>query len=87
MELEKGKTYQSSMEEMPSNFYFLGTLGAIALSAMFFLMGRKSLAFFIGLWPPTILAMGLFYKILRPSHEPVGEQLSRAAEQVTKTTR
>jgi hypothetical protein len=33
------------------------TLGSIAASLAFYLSGKKNLAFFIGLWPPTFLAL------------------------------
>ncbi len=33
------------------------TLGSIAASLAFYLSGKKGLAYFIGLWPPTLLAL------------------------------
>lgn len=81
--MEKRETYLGAMEEMPTQSYFLLSLGAIALSATLFLMGRRSLATFIGLWPPTILGFALFYKLLRPSREDVAQQMRRVQEKIT----
>jgi hypothetical protein len=33
------------------------TLGSIAASLSLYLSGKKDLAFFVGLWPPTFLAL------------------------------
>jgi hypothetical protein len=60
---------QKQFEQMPSSFYYWAVLGSIAASALLMLMGKNRLAVFVGLWPPTLLNMGLFNKILRPSHE------------------
>lgn len=86
MEEKTTERYTAAMETLPSQIYLLGALGSIAMSALFFLSGRRSLAYFVGLWAPTILSFALFYKLLRPSREPVGEEMHRAAEKVTKTT-
>lgn len=66
---QEGKSYLASMEEISSQTYFLSTLATIGLSAMFFITGRRSIAYFIGLWAPTILIMGLFAKMLHPGRE------------------
>ncbi|MBI2953814.1 MAG: hypothetical protein HYY30_05835 [Chloroflexi bacterium] len=63
---ETTKSYEQSLEEFPSNGYFLATVGSIGLASSLFLLGKKDLAFFIGLWTPTILLTGLFFKLLRP---------------------
>jgi hypothetical protein len=60
---------QEQMEKMPSSFYYWAVIGSIVGSAALMLMGKSRLAMFVGLWPPTLLNLGLFNKILRPSHE------------------
>jgi hypothetical protein len=60
---------QDQIEKLPSSFYYWAVIGSIAASALLMLMGKTRLATFVGLWPPTLLNMGLFNKILRPSHE------------------
>ncbi len=65
----EGKGYLQSAEELSSRSYFLGAFASICISALFFVTGRRSIAYFIGLWAPTILIMGLFAKTLRPGKE------------------
>jgi hypothetical protein len=60
---------QDRIEKLPASFYYWAVIGSIATSALLMLMGKSRLATFVGLWPPTLLNMGLFNKILRPSHE------------------
>jgi hypothetical protein len=61
--------FQEQIEKLPSSFYYWAVIGSIAGSALLLLMGKSRLAMFVGLWPPTLLNLGLFNKILRPSHE------------------
>jgi hypothetical protein len=58
---------EKTAENAPNRFYFLATIGAIAISALFFISGRRNWAMFFGQWPPTILALGLMSKLLHPS--------------------
>jgi hypothetical protein len=82
--MEERKDYMATVEEAPTQYYFMAALGSIAISGLLFLIGRRNLAFFVGLWPPTILALALFSKMLHPSHENVGEQISRTAKRFTE---
>lgn len=82
--MEERKAYMATVEETPTQVYFLAALASIGISGLLFLTGRRSLAFFVGLWPPTILALALFSKMLRPSHEPVGEQMSKTVKKFTE---
>jgi len=59
-----------SVENLPSAVYYGGVIGSIVLSLGLFLSGRKQTAIFVGLWAPTILNLGLYNKLLRPSQEP-----------------
>lgn len=63
------------MERMPSTVYYAGVLASIGLSIALFLSGRKHSAIFVGLWAPTILNLGLYNKLLRPSQEPETKDL------------
>lgn len=56
-------------EGVPTNVYLGGVVGSIVVSALLFMMGKKNLGIFVGLWPPTLLNMALFMKRLRPSDE------------------
>jgi hypothetical protein len=58
-----------SLENMPSSVYYGSVIGSILLSAGLFLSGKRLAAIFVGLWAPTILNLGLYNKLLRPSKE------------------
>ena len=57
------------IEKMPSTVYYGGVLGSIVLSIALFASGKRETGIFVGLWAPTILNLGLYNKLLRPSHE------------------
>ncbi len=59
-----------TLENMPSTVYYGGVLGSIALSIALFASGRRETGIFVGLWAPTILNLGLYNKLLKPSQEP-----------------
>ncbi|MGI8553956.1 MAG: hypothetical protein ACR2PL_24695 [Dehalococcoidia bacterium] len=57
------------IENLPASVYYWASIGSIAASALFMLLGRKNLSIFVGLWPPTFAVLGLFNKQLHPSQE------------------
>jgi hypothetical protein len=63
------KGLMGAVESLPSSAYLYGSLGAIGLSALLRIAGRKEFANFVGLWPPTILSLAMLNKMLRPSKE------------------
>lgn len=78
----QSKNPMRQAEDLPATVYFGGVVASIVLSAALFIMGRRNLGIFVGLWPPTILNMALFNKQLRPSQElerGMGSQIDRAA--------
>lgn len=64
------KDFLDSMENLPSSTYYNSVFGSIALSILLYIFGKKEAAIFVGLWAPTILNLGMYNKILRPSKEP-----------------
>ncbi|MER3421813.1 MAG: hypothetical protein C4290_15375 [Chloroflexota bacterium] len=60
---------QAMIENLPAPVYLYATVGSIGLSLLLRTFGRKELANFVGLWPPTILALAMLNKQLRPSRE------------------
>jgi len=56
-------------ENLPSSIYLYATGASILASLILFLRKKRDVSLFVGLWAPTILNMGLFYKFLRPSRE------------------
>lgn len=61
-------------EEMPSKVYMAAVAGSILASMGLMMAGRRDAAIFVGLWPPTILNMALYYKLVRPSQESMTGQ-------------
>lgn len=57
------------IESLPASVYYWATIGSIAASAVFMLLGKKNLSIFVGLWPPTFAVIGLFNKQLHPSQD------------------
>lgn len=64
-----------TIENLPSTVYYGGVLGSIVISIAMYLSGRRHAAIFVGLWAPTILNLGLYNKLLRPSQEPEMQDL------------
>jgi hypothetical protein len=58
-----------TIENLPSGVYYGGVFGSILLSVGLYLSGRREAGIFVGLWAPTILNLGLYNKLLRPSQE------------------
>jgi hypothetical protein len=73
--------YLKMMEGIPTQAYLRAALGAIALSALLRLFGKKDAAVFVGQWPPTFILFALAYKLLRPSEEGPSEDVYQAARQ------
>lgn len=59
----------SFMETIPTSTYYFGMIGSILASLWLFISGRRWESLFVGLWAPTLISAGLFYKLLRPSRE------------------
>ena len=51
--------------KVPSGTYLSLGIGAMVLSWLFLISGRKNLANFIGQWVPTILIVGLYNKLVK----------------------
>jgi hypothetical protein len=60
---------QGALENLPASAYLYATMGAMGMSLLLRLMGRKDFANFVGLWPPTIVALALMNKQIKPSRE------------------
>jgi hypothetical protein len=67
---EPTKSIMEMQEMIPSPIYAYAAGASVLASALLFFTRRsKDWALFVGQWAPTILAMGLFYKALKPSRE------------------
>ncbi len=74
------ETYLKLMEEVPTRAYLGAATGAIALSALLRVFGKKDAAIFVGQWPPTFILFALAYKTLRPSNEDVSQDGHQAVQ-------
>ena len=59
------KTIEHYTSQVPSGTYLSLAVGAIGLSAMLHLAGRKNDSQFVGHWVPTILLLGLYNKLVK----------------------
>lgn len=59
------KTIESYTSELPSGSFLSVAIGAMALSLLLMLTGRRNLANFVGQWAPTILILGLYNKLVK----------------------
>lgn len=77
------ETYLKMMEDVPTQAYLSAALGAIGLSMVLRLCGKKDAAVFVGQWPPTFILFALAYKLLRPSDEDVMTNSREAVHQAS----
>jgi hypothetical protein len=59
------RTIESATAKIPSATYLTVAIGAMGLSWIMLLAGRKNIANFIGQWVPTVLIMGLYNKTVK----------------------
>lgn len=76
----------ATMEEMPVRLYLSAAIGSLALSALLFVAGKRTAALFIGQWPPTLILLSLFYRLLRPSEEDTRRGLKRTFSRAKSAT-
>ena len=70
------------LDKVPGQlWYILGVL-SIVVSLVFQLMGKKNYADFVGKWPPTFFAVGLYHKLVRPGSEDAMGQVSSMAANI-----
>jgi len=62
---ELTKQIEHYTSQVPSGTYLSLAVGAIGLSAVLHLAGRKHDAQFVGHWVPTILLLGLYNKLVK----------------------
>lgn len=51
--------------KVPSDAFLFAALGAMALSLAFEVAGHVRLSRFVGMWPPSLLAMGVYNKLVK----------------------
>jgi hypothetical protein len=59
------KMIESQTARIPSGVYLSVGLGAMALSWLVLMAGRRDIANFVGQWVPTLLIVGLYNKLVK----------------------
>ena len=70
-----------ALDAVPSQFWYTAGVVSILASAILQIAGKKQMALFVGQWPPTFFAVGIYHKLVRPGSEDAMSQWSRAAQQ------
>ncbi len=70
-----------ALDAVPSQFWYIAGIVSILASAILQFTDRKQLALFVGQWPPTFFAVGLYHKLVRPGNEDAAGQTASAAQQ------
>ncbi len=65
------------VDQIPGQVWYTLGIVSILLSLIFQIMGRKNWADFVGKWPPTFFAIGLYHKLVRPGSEDVAGQFQQ----------
>lgn len=60
-----------ALDAVPGQVWYIAGVASILASAYCQLTDRKQMALFIGQWPPTFFAVGLYHKLIRPGSEQV----------------
>ncbi len=75
------------VDQIPGQVWYTLGIVSILASAGFQIAGKKNWADFVGKWPPTFFAVGLYHKLVRPSSEDVVGQLQGAGQQLQERSR
>jgi hypothetical protein len=59
------RVVEQQAAKLPSGAFLLGSLGAMAVSFLCEVAGRRRASRFIGLWPGPLLSMGIYVKLVR----------------------
>ena len=65
------------LDEVPYQLWYTLGIGSVAASAILQAIDRKNAADFVGKWPPTFLAVGLYHALVRPGDEDVARKVRR----------
>lgn len=57
------------LDAVPGQVWYIAGVVSILASAYCQFTDRKQMALFIGQWPPTFFAVGLYHKLVRPGSE------------------
>ena len=58
-----------ALDSVPGQLWYILGVASIVTSLVLQVMGKKNWADFVGKWPPTFFAVGLYHKLVRPGNE------------------
>lgn len=59
------RVLEQQTAKIPSHWFLAAALGTMALSAGLELTGRRRLSRFVGMWPASLLTLGVYNKLVK----------------------
>ena len=75
------------LDGVPSQLWYILGISSVVASMILQATGNKNWADFVGKWPPTLLLLGLYHKLLRPGNENATGQATNVAKKVDQASR
>ena len=64
-ESELTRLIEQQAARIPSHYFLVGALGAMAASIAFEVSGNQRMSRFVGMWAPTLLITGVYNKLVK----------------------
>ena len=64
-ESELTRLIEQQAARIPSHYFLVGALGAMAASIAFEVAGNERMSRFVGMWAPTLLITGVYNKMVK----------------------
>ena len=64
-ESARTRLIEQQAAKLPSDVFLFSALGAMGASVVLELTGRSRLSRFVGMWPPALLTMGIYNKLVK----------------------
>ena len=64
-ESEITRVIEQQAARIPSHYFLVGALGAMAASIAFEVAGNERMSRFVGMWAPTLLITGVYNKMVK----------------------
>ena len=64
-ESELTRLIEQQAARIPSHYFLVGALGAMAASIAFEVSGNERMSRFVGMWAPTLLITGVYNKLVK----------------------
>ncbi|HEX6587977.1 MAG TPA: hypothetical protein VF039_03060 [Longimicrobiales bacterium] len=64
-ESELTRLIEQQAARVPSHYFLVGALGAMAASIAFEVSGNERMSRFVGMWAPTLLITGVYNKLVK----------------------